>query len=147
MEACEVVGLFVNKAVVSAEPNRRGNPGHSQLKSAQKSRLRAFSSPTRSVNQSSKFTERLGAIVSASRIPISSAFAGSSFALKKVTWLSGKPRYVHNRRFLWHILDIYTKWKRCFQPQQKPLGRTLHHFTNNIFRMAATDTTNLLLNN
>jgi phage baseplate assembly protein W len=28
MEACEVVRLFVNKAIVSAEPKRRGNPGY-----------------------------------------------------------------------------------------------------------------------
>ncbi len=40
-----------------------------------------FSSPTRSVNQSSKFTERLGAIVSASGILISLAFAGLFFLL------------------------------------------------------------------
>jgi IS5 family transposase len=32
MEACEVVRLFVNKAIVSAEPKRRGNPGYGQLK-------------------------------------------------------------------------------------------------------------------
>ena len=32
MEACEVVRLFVNKAVVSAEPKRRGNPGYGRLK-------------------------------------------------------------------------------------------------------------------
>jgi transposase len=32
MEACEVIRLFVNKAVVSAEPKRRGNPGYGRLK-------------------------------------------------------------------------------------------------------------------
>jgi transposase len=32
MEACEVVRLFVNKAIVSAEPKRRGNPGYGCLK-------------------------------------------------------------------------------------------------------------------
>jgi YVTN family beta-propeller protein len=42
-----------------------------------------FSSPTRSVNQSSKFTERLGAIVAASGIFISLAFAGLFFLLFK----------------------------------------------------------------
>jgi YVTN family beta-propeller protein len=42
-----------------------------------------FSSPTRSVNQSSKFTERLGAIVSASGILICLAFAGIFFLLLK----------------------------------------------------------------
>ncbi len=42
-----------------------------------------FSSPTRSVNQSTKFTEKLGAIVSASGILISLAFAGLFFLLLK----------------------------------------------------------------
>jgi YVTN family beta-propeller protein len=42
-----------------------------------------FSSPTRNVNQSSKFTEKLGAIVSASGILISLAFAGLFFLLLK----------------------------------------------------------------
>jgi len=32
MEACEVVRLFVNRAVVPAEPRRRGNPGYGRLK-------------------------------------------------------------------------------------------------------------------
>jgi len=32
MEACELVRLFVNKTVVSAEPKRRGNSGHGCLK-------------------------------------------------------------------------------------------------------------------
>ena len=40
-----------------------------------------FSSPTRSVHQSTKFTQRLGAIVSASEILISLAFAGFFFLL------------------------------------------------------------------
>ncbi len=32
MEACEVVRLFVNKAIVPAEPKRRGNPGYGRVK-------------------------------------------------------------------------------------------------------------------
>ena len=32
MEACEVVRLFVNKAIVPAEPTRRGNPGYGRVK-------------------------------------------------------------------------------------------------------------------
>lgn len=32
MEACDVVRLFVNKAIVSAEPRRRGNPGYGRLR-------------------------------------------------------------------------------------------------------------------
>jgi hypothetical protein len=32
MEACEVVRRFVNKAIVSAEPKRHGNPCYERLK-------------------------------------------------------------------------------------------------------------------
>jgi hypothetical protein len=32
MEACKVVRLIVNKAIVSAEPKRRGNPGYGPFK-------------------------------------------------------------------------------------------------------------------
>ena len=32
MEACEVIGLFVNKVVVPPESKRRGNPGYGRLK-------------------------------------------------------------------------------------------------------------------
>jgi hypothetical protein len=32
MEACEVARLFVNKAIVPAEPRRRGNPGYGRVK-------------------------------------------------------------------------------------------------------------------
>jgi hypothetical protein len=32
MEACEVVRLFVNKAIVSVEPKRPGNPGYGRLR-------------------------------------------------------------------------------------------------------------------
>ena len=32
MEACEVFRLFVNKAVVVAEPKRLGKPGHRRLR-------------------------------------------------------------------------------------------------------------------
>jgi hypothetical protein len=32
MEACELVRLIVNKALVPAEPKRRGNPGYGQLR-------------------------------------------------------------------------------------------------------------------
>ena len=90
-----------------------------------------FSSPTRSVNQSSKFTEKLGAIVSASGILISLAFAGLFFLLLKggyvaiggagldmciigsffgtfpVSPLSGKEIFNHNK-LLWAGLFIAT---------------------------------------
>jgi transposase len=32
MEACEIVRLFINKAIVPVEPTRRGNPGYGRLK-------------------------------------------------------------------------------------------------------------------
>jgi hypothetical protein len=32
MEACELVRLFINKAIVPAEPIRRGNPGFGRVK-------------------------------------------------------------------------------------------------------------------
>ena len=32
MEACEIVRLFVNKAIVPAEPRRHGNFGYGRLK-------------------------------------------------------------------------------------------------------------------
>ena len=90
-----------------------------------------FSSPTRSVNQSSKFTERLGAIVSASGILISLAFAGFFFLLLRggyvaiggagldmcvigsffgtfpVSPMSGKDIFNHSKR-LWAGLFITT---------------------------------------
>jgi hypothetical protein len=43
-----------------------------------------FSSPTRNVHQSTKFTERLGAVVSSSEILINLAFAGFFFLLLMV---------------------------------------------------------------
>lgn len=52
MEACEVVRLFVNKAVVSAEPKRRGNPGYGRLKALRVlvyARLKGLENDTRIV--------------------------------------------------------------------------------------------------
>ena len=52
MEACEVVRLFVNKTVVSAEPKRRGNPGYGRLKALRVlvyARLRGLENDTRVV--------------------------------------------------------------------------------------------------
>jgi hypothetical protein len=97
-----------------------------------------FSSPTRSVNQSSKFTERLGAMVSASGILIGLAFAGFFFLLLRVGYvaiggagldmcvigsffgtfpvspMSGKDIFNHNKG-LWAslfiiTLTIFTAW-------------------------------------
>jgi H+/Cl- antiporter ClcA len=90
-----------------------------------------FSSPTRNVNQSTKYTERLGAIVSASEILISLTFAGFFFLLLSVGYvavggaglamcvigsffgtfpvapMSGKEIFNHNKR-LWAGLFIAT---------------------------------------
>jgi YVTN family beta-propeller protein len=90
-----------------------------------------FSSPTRSVNQSSKFTERLGALVAASGILINLAFGGLFFLILKggyvaiggagldmcvigsffgtfpVAPMSGKDIFDHNK-LLWAGLFIAT---------------------------------------
>jgi len=52
MEACEVVRLIVNKAIVPTKTKRRGNPGYSQLKAVRVlvySRLKGLSNDTRIV--------------------------------------------------------------------------------------------------
>jgi len=52
MEACEVVRLIVNKAVVPAESKRRGNPGYGRLKAVRVlvySRLKGLTNDTRIV--------------------------------------------------------------------------------------------------
>ena len=57
MEACEVVRLFVNKAIVSAEPKRRGNPGYGQLKALRVlvySRLKGLENDTRVIEHLKK---------------------------------------------------------------------------------------------
>jgi len=59
MEACEVVRLFVNKAVVSAEPKRRGNPGYGRLRALRVlvySRLKGLENDTRTVEHLKKHT-------------------------------------------------------------------------------------------
>jgi hypothetical protein len=57
MEACEVVRLFVNKAVVSAEPKRRGNPGYGRLRALRVlvyARLKGLENDTRTVEHLKK---------------------------------------------------------------------------------------------
>ena len=52
MEACEVVRLLINKAVVSAEPTRRGNPDYGRLKALRVlvySKLKGLNKDTRIV--------------------------------------------------------------------------------------------------
>lgn len=50
MEACELVRLIVNKAIVPAEPKRAGNPGYGQLKAVRTlvyARLKGLQNDTR----------------------------------------------------------------------------------------------------
>jgi transposase len=57
MEACEVVRLFVNKAIVSAEPKRRGNPGYGRLRALRVlvyARLKGLENNTRVVEHLKK---------------------------------------------------------------------------------------------
>lgn len=59
MEACEVVRLFVNKTVVSAEPKRRGNPGYGSLKALRVlvyARLKGLENDTRVVEHLKRHT-------------------------------------------------------------------------------------------
>jgi transposase len=59
MEACEVVRLFVNKAIVSAQPKRRGNPGYGPLKAIRVlvfARLKGLENDTRIVEHLKKHT-------------------------------------------------------------------------------------------
>ena len=60
MEACDVVRLFVNKAIVSAEPKRRGNPGYGQLKALRilvYARLKGLENDTRLVEHLKKHVQ------------------------------------------------------------------------------------------
>jgi transposase len=57
MEACEVVRLFVNKAIVSTEPKRRGNPGYGRLRALRilvYARLKGLENDTRVVEHLKK---------------------------------------------------------------------------------------------
>ena len=60
MEACEVVRLFVNKAIVSVEPKRRGNPGYGRLKALRVlvyARLKGLENDTRVVEHLKKHSD------------------------------------------------------------------------------------------
>jgi hypothetical protein len=57
MEACEVVRLLVNKAIVPAEPKRPGNPGYGRLKALRVlvyARLKGLDNNTRIVKHLEK---------------------------------------------------------------------------------------------
>ncbi len=66
MDACEVVRLFVNKAIVPAEPKRRGNPGYGRVKALRVlvyARLKGLENDTRVVQHLRKhqwITKTLG---------------------------------------------------------------------------------------
>jgi len=58
MEACEVVRLFVNKAIVPSEPLRRGNPGYGTVKALRVlvyARLKGLDNDTRIVEHLKKY--------------------------------------------------------------------------------------------
>jgi transposase len=60
MEACEVVRLIVNKAIVSAETKRRGNPGYGPLKAIRilvYARLKGLENDTRIVEHLKKHSD------------------------------------------------------------------------------------------
>jgi len=60
MEACEVVRLFVNKAIVPTEPKRRGNPGYGRVKALRilvYARLKGLDNDTRVIEYLNKHTE------------------------------------------------------------------------------------------
>jgi transposase len=59
MEACEVVRLFVNKAIVPTEPKRRGNPGYGRVKALRVlvyARLKGLDNDTRVIEYLKKHT-------------------------------------------------------------------------------------------
>jgi hypothetical protein len=71
MEACEVVRLFVNKAIVSAEPKRRGNPGYGRLRAIRVlvyARLKGLENDTRVVEHLKKRTQ-IGRKLGLSSVP------------------------------------------------------------------------------
>lgn len=60
MEACEVVRLFVNKAIVSTESKRRGNPGYGRLRALRVlvyARLKGLDNDTRVVEHLKKHSD------------------------------------------------------------------------------------------
>jgi hypothetical protein len=74
MEACELVRLIVNKAIVPAEPTRRGNPGYGRVKALRVlvyARLKGLNNDTRVIEYLKKHIEvsrKLGLF----RVPIRS---------------------------------------------------------------------------
>ena len=57
MKACEVVRLFVNKAIVPAEPKRRENPGYGRVKALRilvQARLKGLDNDTRVIEHLKK---------------------------------------------------------------------------------------------
>jgi transposase len=82
MEACEVVRLFVNKAIVSAEPKRRGNPGYGRLRALRVlvyARLKGLENDTRVIAHLKKHSDAartLGLCKVPNRITVGSWWRG-----------------------------------------------------------------------
>ena len=60
MEACEVIRLFVNKAIVPTEPKRRGNPGYGRVKALRVlvyARLKGLDNDTRVIEHLKKHSD------------------------------------------------------------------------------------------
>ena len=76
MEACEVVRLFVNKALVPAEPKRRGNPGYGRVKALRilvYARLKGLDNDTRVTEHLKKhpwITKTLGLVTVPNRTTV-----------------------------------------------------------------------------
>ncbi len=72
MEACEVVRLFVNKAVVPTEPKRRGNPGYGRLRALRVlvyARLKGLANDTRIVEHLKKHADVCGTLGLRGKVP------------------------------------------------------------------------------
>ena len=65
MEACEVVRLFVNKAIISDDPKRRGTPGYGRLRALRVlvyARLKGLENDTRVVEHLKKPSGAVGTL-------------------------------------------------------------------------------------
>ena len=119
MEACEVVRLFVNKAIVSAEPKRRGNPGYGRVKALRVlvfARLKGLENDTRVVEHLKKHAQLQNAWIS--KVPDRTTVG---------RWW---------RRYLSLLEETFIKISTCFnclsQPNivivdSTPLRRSLRH--------------------
>jgi hypothetical protein len=99
MEACEVVRLFVNKAIVSVEPKRRGNPGYGRLRALRVlvyARLKGLENDTRVIEHLKKYS-----------------FAAGTLGLRKVPDRTTIGRWW--RRYLCLLEETFTKISSMLQ--------------------------------